>query len=123
MSKITEYVSNDNSLSTTCNIDKLTLLYNSSEPGKGITIGQDSIVSIQVTESLNTKLPIMKIKIMDGGLWYNTYLFEIGKNIRVTITPKKMYEDQVVQPYINCDYLIEGIEYVTDLTKKNMYTY
>lgn len=118
MSKITEYVSNDNSLSTTCNIDKLTLLYNSSEPGKGITIGQDSIVSIQVTESLNTKLPIMKIKIMDGGLWYNTYLFEIGKNIRVTITPKKMYEDQVVQPYINCDYLIEGIEYVTDLIKK-----
>lgn len=123
MSYIGTVATTDSSLSTSCNIDKLVVLYNSSEKGKGITIEQDTIVSIQVTEYLNTKLPMMTIKIQDGGLWYNTYLFEIGKNIRVTITPKRMSEDQVVQPYIDCDYIIQGIEYTTELTKKQyMYT-
>lgn len=101
---------------------EIQLIYGSDDPNKGMNIPTAKIEKIEVKENFFSKLPQLKLVLVDTGYFFNQVGFQIGNMISVKITPKITDEDMLPVAYIDAQYVIESIEYTLD-PDRNTYLY
>lgn len=88
------------------------------DPTKGITVENEVIESIDITENLFTTLPVISMVVTDAGRFFFRYNFRIGDTLNVRMTPtattKGDDDDTQPPPYIAASFTIQSVTDVPD---------
>jgi len=90
---------------------------------KGITIENEAIDSIDITENLFTTLPTINMVLTDSGRFFFRYNVRIGDTLNVRMAPAatlKEEEDQVAAPYVSASFTVQSVTDVPD-HRNNLY--
>ena len=97
---------------------EIELLYDGDDPKTAQNIPIGKIDRLDIKESFFTKLPQLILKLSDRGNYFNNYGFQIGHMFHVKITPIVSNKDALPKPYVLAKFVIQSIEYSTDMDRK-----
>jgi hypothetical protein len=90
---------------------------------KGITVENECIQSIDITENLFTTLPTINMVLTDSGRFFFRYNIRIGDTLNVRMGPAattKDEEDQQPEPYIAASFSVQTVVDIPD-NRNNTY--
>ena len=91
-------------------VDMVMWVGDPSDPTKGNIIDNSMIDAFTITENMFTLLPTMVFQIITKGRFYHYDNIKIGDIINVTLTPKKLSEDdEDPEPYLKGSFLVQTI--------------
>lgn len=93
------------------------------DPTKGITIENESIECIDISENLFTMLPTINMVVNDSGRMFFRYNFRIGNTLNVRMKPASTTKDdgdKTPAPYIDTMFTIQAITDIPD-NRNNIY--
>ena len=95
------------------------------DASKGITVENESIDSIDITENLFTTLPTLNMVLTDAGRFFFRYNVRIGDTINVRMAPaatqkEEADEDKMPAPYVEASFTVQSVTDVPD-HRNNLY--
>lgn len=93
------------------------------DPLKGITVENEVIERIDITENMFTSLPTINMLITDGGRFFFRYNIRIGDTINVRMSPAATFDDdddKQPAPYVDASFTVQSVTDIPD-TSNNIY--
>lgn len=87
----------------------------------GYPIPISNIQSINIFESMFTKLPSMILVLQDSGSWFHYNGIQIGVKIHVLFRPN-ITDDKIVESYLSMDFVVQSVTYSVDHEHGGYYT-
>ena len=88
------------------------------DPTKGITVENEAVESIDITENLFTTLPTINMVISDSGRFFFRYNIRVGDTLNVRMTPASTTKDEEEEsqpaPYIDASFTVQAVTDMPD---------
>lgn len=105
----------NNNFSSSAALDKIVILFKDKDPTKGITLQQNNLKLIEITESMFNLLPTISIVFKDAGRFFYEYHIQSGDAIYVTISSSG---NKNAKPILDTKFIVQSIHMRPDASSE-----